>query len=391
MADHGDPSAPLIAETGGLNAMIVDSTALPDQVVRDVLASAFQSAGQRCSALRCLYLQEDIAPAILPMLQGAMDALALGNPWTLATDIGPVIDAQAQANITDYIAHARAEGRLIKELSPLKTGTFIAPTILQVEGIGQMPHEIFGPVLHVATFPASALDKVVQDINATGYGLTFGLHSRIDDRVQSLVAQIHVGNIYVNRNQIGAVVGSQPFGGEGLSGTGPKAGGPHYLARFTQMPPPVAGLEDSTTDEAIVQNALRDAPASQALGAETLPGRTGESTRLIRYARPPILCLGPSAATAQAQARSLRTMGAQAIEAPGLDPAALTTLQGFSAVLWWGSNAQARVLAQHLSQRKGPILPLICDMPDAAHAQFERHICIDTTASGGNAQLLAGA
>ena len=391
MADHGDPSAPLIAETGGLNAMIVDSTALPEQVVRDVLASAFQSAGQRCSALRCLYLQEDIAPAILPMLQGAMDALALGNPWTLATDIGPVIDAQAQDNITDYIAHARAEGRLIKELSPLKTGTFIAPTILQVEGIGQMPHEIFGPVLHVATFPASALDKVVQDINATGYGLTFGLHSRIDDRVQSLVAQIHAGNIYVNRNQIGAVVGSQPFGGEGLSGTGPKAGGPQYLARFTQMPPPVAGLEDSTTDEAIVQNALREAPASQALGAEILPGPTGESNRLIRYARPPILCLGPSAATAQAQARSLRTMGAQAIEAPGLDPAALTTLQGFSAVLWWGSNAQARVLAQHLSQRKGPILPLICDLPDAAHAQFERHICIDTTASGGNAQLLAGA
>ena len=320
-----------------------------------------------------------------------MDALGLGNPWTLATDIGPVIDAQAQANITDYITHARAEGRLIKELSAPKTGTFIAPTILQVEGIGQMPHEIFGPVLHVATFPASALDKVVQDINATGYGLTFGLHSRIDDRVQSLVAQIHVGNIYVNRNQIGAVVGSQPFGGEGLSGTGPKAGGPHYLARFTQMPPPVAGLEDSTTDEAIVQNALREAPASQALGAEILPGPTGESNRLIRYARPPILCLGPSAATAQAQARSLRTMGAQAIEAPGLDPAALTTLQGFSAVLWWGDNAQARVLAQHLSQRKGPILPLICDMPDAAHAQFERHICIDTTASGGNAQLLAGA
>ena len=391
MAEHGDPSAPLIAETGGLNAMIVDSTALPEQVVRDVLASAFQSAGQRCSALRCLYLQDDIAPAILPMLQGAMDALGLGNPWTLATDIGPVIDAQAQANITDYITHARAEGRLIKELSAPKTGTFIAPTILQVEGIGQMPHEIFGPVLHVATFPASALDKVVQDINATGYGLTFGLHSRIDDRVQSLVAQIHVGNIYVNRNQIGAVVGSQPFGGEGLSGTGPKAGGPHYLARFTQMPPPVAGLEDSTTDEAIVQNALREAPASQALGAEILPGPTGESNRLIRYARPPILCLGPSAATAQAQARSLRTMGAQAIEAPGLDPAALTTLQGFSAVLWWGDNAQARVLAQHLSQRKGPILPLICDMPDAAHAQFERHICIDTTASGGNAQLLAGA
>jgi RHH-type proline utilization regulon transcriptional repressor/proline dehydrogenase/delta 1-pyrroline-5-carboxylate dehydrogenase len=357
------------------------------------LASAFQSAGQRCSALRCLYLQDDIAPAILPMLQGAMDALTMGNPWTLATDIGPVIDAQAQANITDYIAHARAEGRLIKELPAPKTGTFIAPTILQVEGIGQMPHEIFGPVLHVATFPASALDKVVQDINATGYGLTFGLHSRIDDRVQSLVAQIHAGNIYVNRNQIGAVVGSQPFGGEGLSGTGPKAGGPHYLARFTRMPAPTAAgaAEDRTSEEALVQQALRDALPPQVRSVQSLPGPTGESNRLISYAKPPILCLGPSAATAKAQARSIRTLGGQWIEASGLDPAALTNLQGFSAVLWWGDNAQARILAQHLSQRKGPILPLICDLPDAAHAQFERHICIDTTASGGNAQLLAGA
>ncbi len=391
MADHGDPSAPLIAETGGLNAMIVDSTALPEQVVRDVLASAFQSAGQRCSALRCLYLQEDIAPAILPMLQGAMDALTMGNPWALSTDIGPVIDAQAQANISAYIAQARSEGRLVKELSAPQTGTYIAPTVLRVAGIAQMPHEIFGPVLHVATFPAQTLDKVVQDINATGYGLTFGLHSRIDDRVQSLVAQIHAGNIYVNRNQIGAVVGSQPFGGEGLSGTGPKAGGPQYLARFTQMPPPVAGAKDITTDENVVQSALREVLPSQALGAETLPGPTGESNRLIRYARAPVLCLGPSVATAQAQAQSIRAMGGQAVEAPGLDPAALTRLQGFSAVMWWGDSAQARTLAQHLSQRAGPILPLICDAPDAAHAQFERHICIDTTASGGNAQLLAGA
>jgi len=393
MADHGDPSAPLIAETGGLNAMIVDSTALPEQVVRDVLASAFQSAGQRCSALRCLYLQDDIAPAILPMLQGAMDALSLGNPWAMASDIGPVIDCQAQSNIAAYINQARAEGRLIKELLAPKTGTFIAPTILQVEGIGQMPREIFGPVLHVATFPASALDKVVHDVNATGYGLTFGLHSRIDDRVQSLVAQIHACNIYVNRNQIGAVVGSQPFGGEGLSGTGPKAGGPQYLARFTRMPAPTAAgaAEDRTSEEALVQQALRDALPPQVRSVQSLPGPTGESNRLISYAKPPILCLGPSAATAKAQARSIRTLGGQWIEASGLDPAALTNLQGFSAVLWWGDNAQARILAQHLSQRKGPILPLICDLPDAAHAQFERHICIDTTASGGNAQLLAGA
>ncbi len=391
MADHGDPSAPLIAETGGLNAMIVDSTALPEQVVRDVLASAFQSAGQRCSALRCLYLQDDVAPAILRMLQGAMDALTLGNPWALASDIGPVIDAQAQANIATYITQARTEGRLIKELSAPKTGTFIAPTILRVAGIGQMPREIFGPVLHVATFPARALDEVVQDINATGYGLTFGLHSRIDDRVQSLVAQMHAGNIYVNRNQIGAVVGSQPFGGEGLSGTGPKAGGPQYLARFTRIPAPMAAgaAEDRTSEEALVQQALRDALPPQVRSAQSLSGPTGESNRLISYTRPPILCLGPSAATAQAQASSLLAMGGQAMEAPGLDPAALTRLQGFSAAMWWGDATQARNLAQHLSQRTGPILPLICDLPDTAHAQFERHICIDTTASGGNAHLLA--
>ena len=391
MADHGDPAAPLIAETGGLNAMIVDSTALPEQVVRDVLASAFQSAGQRCSALRCVYLQDDIAPAILPMLQGAMEALSLGNPWQLATDIGPVIDAQAQSTIVAYIDQARREGRLIGELPAPKAGTFVGPTVLRVAGIAQMPREIFGPVLHVATFPAQALDSVVRDINATGYGLTFGLHSRIDDRVQSVVADIHAGNIYVNRNQIGAVVGSQPFGGEGLSGTGPKAGGPHYLARFTQMRAPVAGREDSASKQSDVQQALHDAPPPQALGAQTLPGPTGESNRLIAYARPPVLCLGPGSAAAHAQAQSLRALGGQAIEAPGLDPAALTRLHGFSAAMWWGDAAQARILAQHLSQRSGAIVPLVCDLPDSGHALMERHICIDTTASGGNAQLLAGA
>ncbi|MEI6798326.1 MAG: bifunctional proline dehydrogenase/L-glutamate gamma-semialdehyde dehydrogenase PutA [Pseudomonadota bacterium] len=391
MADHGDPSAPLIAETGGLNAMIVDSTALPEQVVRDVLASAFQSAGQRCSALRCLYLQDDIAPAILPMLQGAMDTLTIGNPWAMSTDIGPVIDAQAQAGIVAYIAQARSEGRLIKELSAPNDGTFVAPTLVRVAGIAQMPREIFGPVLHVATFPARALTAVVQDINATGYGLTFGLHSRLDERVQDLAAAIHAGNIYVNRNQIGAVVGSQPFGGEGLSGTGPKAGGPQYLARFTQMAAPMAGPEDRTTSHLLVQKSLHQVPPARALGAHALPGPTGETNRLVRYPRPPVLCLGPSAAAAKAQAHSIRAFGGQAIEAPGLDPAALTRLHGFSAVIWWGDPSHARILAQHLARRDGPILPLITDRPDSGHALFERHICIDTTASGGNAQLLAGA
>ncbi len=385
MADHLDPSAPLIAETGGLNAMIVDSTALPEQAVRDIIASAFQSAGQRCSALRCLYVQEDIAPAVLHMLEGAMDTLTIADPWSLSTDLGPVIDLEAQSAITAYIETARAEGRLVKQLTAPTQGTFIPPTILRVTGIADMPREIFGPVLHVATFKAGEVEKVVQTINATGYGLTFGLHSRIDDRVQSVVSSVKAGNIYVNRNQIGAVVGSQPFGGEGLSGTGPKAGGPHYLPRFTRIPAPQVQPDATTTTEAQIAAALTQQTATQG-PTQALPGPTGESNRLTSLSRPPVLCLGPEA---PAQAQAIRALGGQAIAAPGLQPAALTRLQGFSGALWWGDTATARTYAQALALRPGPILPLISDAPDMAHALIERHICIDTTASGGNAQLLA--
>ena len=391
MADHLDPSAPLIAETGGLNAMIVDSTALPEQAVRDILASSFQSAGQRCSALRCLYLQEDVAQTVIHMLQGAMDCLAVADPWHLSTDLGPVIDAEAQASILAYIAKARAEGRVVKELKAPASGTFVAPTVIRVRGIEDMPQEIFGPVLHVATFPSGGVGDVVKAVNATGYGLTFGLHSRIDDRVQSVVAGIRAGNIYVNRNQIGAVVGSQPFGGEGLSGTGPKAGGPHYLCRFTQSPAPAARPEDRATPEAEVAAALSLTPATGQDAALVLPGPTGESNRLTAHPREPVLCLGPSAVAAMAQADAIRALGGHAVEAPGLDVAALSRLQGLSAALWWGDADGARVRAQALATRPGPILPLICDAPDLAHAVLERHVCIDTTASGGNAQLLAEA
>jgi RHH-type proline utilization regulon transcriptional repressor/proline dehydrogenase/delta 1-pyrroline-5-carboxylate dehydrogenase len=230
MAEHGAPDAPLIAETGGLNAMVVDSTALTEQAVRDIIASAFQSAGQRCSALRILYVQEEAAERTIDMLKGAMDELVLGDPWHLSTDVGPIIDVQARDKIADYVA-ARQD-RVIHRLTAPEGGTFIAPTILRVSGIAEMPEEIFGPVLHVATFRNDQLDKVFAAVNASGYGLTFGMHTRISSRVKRLAAEVHAGNIYVNRNQIGAVVGSQPFGGEGLSGTGPKAGGPHYLKRF---------------------------------------------------------------------------------------------------------------------------------------------------------------
>ncbi len=394
MAAHLAPGAPLIAETGGLNAMIVDSTALPEQAVRDIIAAAFQSAGQRCSALRCLYVQQDVAPHFTEMLFGAMEEMRLGDPWALSTDIGPVIDAEAEAQIRAHVETARREGRLLRQLSRPAGGHFIAPAVIRVRGIADLGREIFGPVLHVATFAAEDLPAIVRDINATGYGLTFGLHTRIDNRVQEVCAALKVGNIYVNRNQIGAVVGSQPFGGEGLSGTGPKAGGPDYLMRFAAgaaVAGTAAPADSSAADLAAVKTALRQPPAAAVLSGESLPGPTGESNRLTRHPRAPLLCLGPGAA-AKAQARAVRALGGQAVEVAGrIDPALLTELDGFGGALWWGGADEARGLVQALARRTGPILPLITGMPDRGHATQERHLCIDTTASGGNAALLAEA
>ncbi len=366
LADNAAPGTPLIAETGGLNAMIVDSTALPEHAVRDIVNAAFRSAGQRCSALRCLYVQEDIAPKLLRLLKGAMDELTLGDPWSLSTDIGPVIDAPAAATIAAHIAQARTEGRILHQLTAPETGHFIPPTVISVPGIAALEKEIFGPVLHVATFRAADLDRVIDDINATGYGLTFGLHTRIDDRVQRVVDRIRAGNIYVNRNQIGAVVGSQPFGGEGLSGTGPKAGGPHYLTRFR-------------------------APAPHAAPPATLdlPGPTGESNRLTHHPRGPILCTGPGPEKMAEQARAIRALGGIATTTDTPEPKTLTTLTPLAGVLWWGDAQQARAYDQALAARPGPILPLITTHPDPGHALLERHTCIDTTAAGGNAALLA--
>ncbi len=388
MAKHLKPGASLIAETGGLNAMVVDSTALPEQAVRDILASAFQSAGQRCSALRCLYVQEDVADTILEMLQGAMDEQAVGNPWDLATDIGPVIDSEAQEGIQRHIEAARGEGRVLKQLAAPTQGHFVAPTVIRIGGISDLKQEIFGPVLHVATFRASEIEKVVADVNATGYGLTFGMHSRIDDRVQHLVSQLRVGNIYVNRNQIGAIVGSQPFGGEGLSGTGPKAGGHDYMIRFTATPAPTAAPTAAAhSDAAAVQAALRTLrPKAEAVAVHDLPGPTGESNRLSHYQRGPFLCLGPDS---EAQKRAIEHLGGLAVMAPGLAPETLVDLEGLAGVLFWGSEDSARAYGLALSRRQGPILPLVTGMPDRGHALTERHVCIDTTASGGNAQLLA--
>ncbi len=235
LAQRDGPIATLIAETGGQNAMIVDSSALPEQVTRDVVASAFQSAGQRCSALRVLYLQDDVYDAMLDMIRGAFEALVIGDPLDPATDVGPVIDADAKAALDQHIAAMKAAGRPVwqRELpADCTKGTFVAPTIIEIDAISDLMRENFGPVLHVARFKGDQLEAVIAAINATGYGLTLGLHSRIDATRRLVEAQARVGNFYVNRNQIGAVVESQPFGGEGLSGTGPKAGGPHYLPRF---------------------------------------------------------------------------------------------------------------------------------------------------------------
>ncbi|MTH76112.1 bifunctional proline dehydrogenase/L-glutamate gamma-semialdehyde dehydrogenase PutA [Paracoccus aestuariivivens] len=373
MAANMEPGTPLIAETGGLNAMIVDSTALPEQAVRDVVASAFRSAGQRCSALRCLYVQEDIAPHLIEMIKGAMNELRMGDPWSIETDVGPVIDAEAHQGIKEYLGQNRS--RVAYALHAPRDGHFIAPTMVTVSGIEEMDREIFGPVLHVATFASGDIENVVKAINARGYGLTFGLHTRIDGRVQEVTDAIHAGNIYVNRNQIGAVVGSQPFGGEGLSGTGPKAGGPFYLQRF--YAPEFPGV----------------APTSQAAQPveQFMPGPTGEMNRLHLIARPPVLCAGPGTEARATQLAAVEALGGKAVELP--DDAAFGSLsqQGdFSAVLWWGDKAGACQIAQILAGMQGALRPLICSAPDVAHVMHERHLCVDTTAAGGNAALLAG-
>ncbi|KIN60347.1 Bifunctional proline dehydrogenase/pyrroline-5-carboxylate dehydrogenase [Sulfitobacter noctilucae] len=390
MAEHCAPGTPLIAETGGLNAMIVDSTALPEQAVQAIVESAFQSAGQRCSALRCLYVQEDIADDLQKMLIGAMEALNIGNPWELSTDVGPVIDEAAAKIITDHVEAARAEGRLVAELKTPETGTFVAPAILKVKGISDMTREIFGPILHVATFKSHQLDDVIDAINATGYGLTFGLHTRIDDRVQHVSERIEAGNIYVNRNQIGAIVGSQPFGGEGLSGTGPKAGGPNYLPRFSA---PDVQIVDAAWDKP-----QSDLPALPEHGdyrvIETLsmPGPTGESNRLSTLPRAALLCMGPGKEAAAAQVRAVEALGGVALAAEGqIDPAALADGPDYGGVLWWGDADTGRAIETALATRKGMIIPLICGLPDPARVRAERHVCVDTTASGGNAALLGAA
>jgi RHH-type proline utilization regulon transcriptional repressor/proline dehydrogenase/delta 1-pyrroline-5-carboxylate dehydrogenase len=231
LAAKDGPIVPLIAETGGINAMIVDATALPEQVADDVVTSAFRSAGQRCSALRLLFVQDDVADRMIEMIAGAARELQIGDPSDPSTHIGPVIDAEAKARLDAHIARMKREAR-VHFAGHAPEGNFVAPHIFELKDAGELSEEVFGPILHVVRYGADRLEDVLRSIERTGFGLTLGIHSRIDDTVEAIIARLETGNIYVNRNMIGAVVGVQPFGGHGLSGTGPKAGGPHYLVRF---------------------------------------------------------------------------------------------------------------------------------------------------------------
>ena len=371
---------PFIAETGGLNAMIVDSTALLEQAVRDVISSAFQSAGQRCSALRMLYVQEDIASNFTKMLFGAMESLVVGDPSTIDCDVGPVIDKVAQNKILDYIAR----GRVLFQTSAPKAGNYVAPTVLGVDGVGDLGNEIFGPVLHLGIFKADDLDAVIRSINATGYGLTFGFHSRIDARVQQIISQVDVGNLYINRNQIGAVVGAQPFGGHGLSGTGPKAGGPRYLHRFaSQSRLDTNGILPKKMNPNDLEIAFSQTGQGLSVNATNLPGPTGESNLYTVRPRGRVLCMG---AGANDLARRAKALGCNSVAAT-LDFEDLRTIVDLEAVVYAGPDGTR--LRMELSERSGPIVPLLMDESFEMWIMREQSICIDTTAAGGNTTLLA--
>ncbi len=442
LAETARPDAMLIAETGGLNAMVVDSTALPEQAVRDILASAFQSAGQRCSALRILYVQKDVEKKVREMLVGAMEELRLGNPWSISTDVGPLIDAEAQEAIGGYCSDMASRGKVVAKLDAPEGGRFVAPHVISVRGIEEIEREVFGPVLHVAAFDADKLDSVIGAVNARGYGLTFGLHTRIEGRAQHFVDGIHAGNIYVNRNQIGAVVGSQPFGGEGLSGTGPKAGGPHYLRRFRKsaeaggalaevrvatakelkdnMPDPSLGNWAVRPDRiAILRKHLRGkgaaavaAAAGVDFGQVDLPGPTGEANTLALTPRGRVLVLGPDADTLLAQAIQALAAGNAVLAAAPDAAATLSALTGkglpiavldarpdeaqlsslpVDVVAFSGAADEARAIRRALAERAGPIVPLVTEVIYPAAYAHERAVCVDTTAAGGNASLLASA
>ena len=402
--DEGHP-IPLIAETGGQNAMVVDSSALAEQVVQDVLTSAFDSAGQRCSALRVLCVQEECADHLLAMLRGAMQELRVGNPDTLSMDVGPVIDVQAKADLEAHIRAMRDAGHRVDQLvldGDCQRGTFVAPTLIELQDIAALKKEVFGPVLHIVRYRRSQIDAVIDAINATGYGLTFGVHTRIDETIERVVGRIQAGNVYVNRNIVGAVVGVQPFGGTGLSGTGPKAGGPLYLLRLLAERP--AGLPGWFDADKKPEAAL------------TLPGPTGESNLYYLKPRGTVLCLAATRLGAEVQfaacaitgnrmalvdneaARTfLKTCNAGQKERIAVVAESEIGQGDYQAVLFEGDSDALRILNQKVAARPGPIVSVQGLSSDALAAGREyvldrllRELSVstNTAAAGGNASLM---
>jgi RHH-type proline utilization regulon transcriptional repressor/proline dehydrogenase/delta 1-pyrroline-5-carboxylate dehydrogenase len=424
---------PLIAETGGQNAMIVDSSALPEQVVQDVINSAFDSAGQRCSALRVLCLQTDIADKTLTMLKGAMQELRLGNPDRLSIDIGPVIDAEAQGNLLAHIDKMRSKAKSFHQL-PLpeghEHGTFVPPTVMEIGSLNELTREVFGPVLHVLRYQRDELPQLIDSINATGYGLTLGIHSRIDETINFIIDRAHVGNIYVNRNIVGAVVGVQPFGGEGKSGTGPKAGGPLYLKRLQRNPEiklgvhtihqgnaPASGTQPPLLDNFLTwaknhgheqiavlgERYLHTTPVSTTL---VLPGPTGERNELSFAARGTVLCTATRVDALLNQLIAvLATHNIPAVPKASVNliPAGLpqavreqirlidqlqTDHFDFALV----ESTQIAELRPQLAMRGGAIVNVIETKAEQAIPLWrlvaERAVCTNTTAAGGNASLM---
>ncbi len=427
----GEPAV-LVAETGGQNAMIVDSSALPEQVVRDVLASAFDSAGQRCSALRLLCLQDDVAPRILPMLRGAAAELNVGDPARLATDVGPVIDAAALRAIEQHIEGMQRRHRVDRMAltAECAQGSFVAPAIIEIESVEELRHEVFGPVLHVLQFRRDDLNDLIDAINATGYALTFGIHSRIDETIRMVASRIRAGNVYVNRNMIGAVVGVQPFGGEGLSGTGPKAGGPWMLPRLRtgtdsqalapwqptsrdEAPPELAALArwgadrtDGGLGDEVVRLCERYRATTPIGCRHELVGPTGETNVLDYRSRGRALCLcaDPAACLRQiaaAMATSNRAVLVDSSWARAL--AAQLPPQVAERIDWvksWESAdfevalidraLPAGAMRQRLAQRDGPRVRILRGGPEYGLQWMvaERVVSTNTAAAGGNTSLL---
>ncbi len=411
---------PLVAETGGQNAMIVDSSALAEQVVADVLASAFDSAGQRCSALRILCLQEDVADRTLTMLKGALRELRIGRTDRLAVDIGPVITAEAQVTINAHIDAMRALGRKVEQqaLPPeCAHGTFVPPTIIEIDSIADLKREVFGPVLHVLRYRREALDALIDAINATGYGLTLGLHTRLDETVAHVTGRVKAGNLYINRNVIGAIVGVQPFGGRGLSGTGPKAGGPLYLGRLVQqasgfvtgvghLGSPINAFADwlDAQGESVAAAAARAYGDRSALGIErTLPGPVGERNLYALHPRGTVLMQPATrqglfdqmaAVLATGNRGLLRGMPLPVDLPPALAASFTTQAEPVAVALAEGGPERVMALAQELAEADGPIVPLHA-APTGRTGCYavdllleEVSTSINTTAAGGNASLM---